>query len=273
MAGQYPYSLNQTQFEAFRNDGVVHLPRVIDDEWVIRGREACKHVAAVETVADRRADEYFMKLRVWENHEVFRHFCFDPAITGIAAQLTGSEKLNLLYDQMFNIAPGSGDRTAFHNDLPFWPIQGKQVASIWLAFDRVTRENGALEFIRGSHLWDRQYQAFTDADGEGGQRELFQATSEDGHVAPPDWDAERDKHDLLQFDLEPGDALAFQPLVVHASHPNVSADMQRRAYAMRFTGETVRYYDGPRWNVYVMNPALKSGDLLDSEQYPVVRTA
>ena len=273
MAGQYPYSLNQTQFEAFRNDGVVHLPRVIDDEWVIRGREACKHVAAVETVADRRADEYFMKLRVWENHEVFRHFCFDPAITGIAAQLTGSEKLNLLYDQMFNIAPGSGDRTAFHNDLPFWPIQGKQVASIWLAFDRVTRENGALEFIRGSHLWDRQYQAFTDADGEGGQRELFQATSEDGHVAPPDWDAERDKHDLLQFALEPGDALAFQPLVVHASHPNVSADMQRRAYAMRFTGETVRYYDGPRWNVYVMNPALKSGDLLDSEQYPVVRTA
>ena len=49
--------------------------------------------------------------------------------------------------------------------------------------------------------------------------------------------------------------------------------MQRRAYAMRFTGETVRYYDGPRWNVYIMNPALESGDPLDSEQYPVVRTA
>ena len=273
MASPYPYPLNQAHLEAFRNDGVVHLPRVIDDEWVIRGREACEHVPAVETVADRRADEYFMKLRVWENHAVFRHFCFDSAITGIAAQLTGSEKLNLLYDQMFNIAPGSGDRTAFHNDLPFWPIQGEQVVSIWLAFDKVRRENGALEFIRGSHLWNKHYQAFADTEGEGGQRELFRATSGDGHVAAPDWDAERDRYDLLHFDLEPGDALAFQPLVVHASHPNVSAGMQRRAYAMRFTGETVRYYDGPRWNVYIMNPALESGDPLDSEQYPVVRRA
>ena len=274
MASQYPYRLNQAQFEAFEKDGVVHLPKVIDEEWIMRAREACEQVPAVETVAGRRADEYFMKLRVWEDHEVFRHFCFDPAITGVAAQLTGSEKLNLLYDQMFNIAPGTGDRTAFHNDLPFWPISGKQICSIWIAFDKVVQENGALEFIRGSHLWDdNHYQAFADTDGEDGQHELFQATKELGHVVPPDWDAQRDQYDLLQFNLEPGDALAFQPLVVHASHANVSTDLQRRAYAMRFMGSEVRYFDGPRWNVYIMNPSLKTGDVLDSDQYPVVRSA
>ena len=267
MASQFPYRLSQTQLDAFAQDGVVHLPKVISDEWVERAREACDRVPAVETVEGRRAPEYFMKLRVWENNDVFRHFCYDQSITGIAAQLTGSEKLNLLYDQMFNIAPGSGDRTVFHNDLPYWPIRGKQVATIWLAFDKVVKENGAMEFFRGSHLWEKQYVPFSTNEKDDG---LTPIDVGEAYDASPDWEAEKEKHEMLMYELEPGDALAFQPLVVHGSHANVSTDMQRRAYAMRFTGTEVTYHAGPVWNVYITNPTLKTGDPLDSTQYPTV---
>ena len=61
--------------------------------------------------------------------------------------------------------------------------------------------------------------------------------------------------------------------MVHSSYPNTSTDLQRRAYAMRFMGREVRYYAGPVWNVYIMNPTLKTGDPLDSEQYPIVYQA
>ena len=271
MTTQFEYPLNQVQLDTFKRDGVLHLPKVLDQDQIERGRDACDRAPATETVEGSRAPEYFMKLRVWEVDDVFKQFCFSSVITGIAAQLTGSDKLNLLYDQMFNIAPGSGDRTVWHNDLPYWPVRGDQVCSIWMAFDRVVKENGALEFIRGSHRWYTKFQPVqTTGDDD---IELYESGRDDGHVLAPDFDAERDNYEMLSFDLEPGDALAFHPLMVHSSYPNTSTDLQRRAYAMRFMGREVRYYAGPVWNVYIMNPTLKTGDPLDSEQYPIVYQA
>ena len=268
----FEYQLSQSQLDTYGRDGVLRLPKVLDEAWIERGREACDRAPATEPVeGGQRTPEHFMKLRLWENDEVFRHFCFSPTITGIAAQLTGSEKLNLLFDQMFNITPGSGERTVWHNDLPYWPVRGEQVVSIWIAFDRIVKENGAMEFIRGSHRWGTRFQPVSNTGAH--DIELYESGRDDGDVPAPDFDAERDDHDMLSFDLDPGDALAFHPLSVHGSYPNISTDLSRRAYAMRFMGEEVRYYDGPVWNVYIVNPALKTGDRLDSEQYPIVRHA
>ena len=269
MASRFEYRLEEAQIEAFERDGVIHLPGVIDGEWIERGREACARAPMIPTVEGARAADYFQKMRVWENDEVFKHFCTASPAPGIAAQLVRSDKMNLLYDQMFNIEPGSGDRTPWHHDLPFWPVRGMQVVTIWIAFDRVVEKNGAMEFIRGSNHWGKRFQPYSTVDG-GQTREPFESGLDDGMIPIPDFDAERDKHELVSFDVEPGDAIAFHALTVHSSNPNTTHDMQRRAYAMRFTGDEVRYYDGPVWNVYIVNPSLKTGDLLDSEQYPVV---
>ena len=269
MASRFEYPLKEAQIDAFERDGVIHLPAVIDDEWIERGREACNRAPVMPTVAGARAPDYFQKMRVWEKDPVFKHLSTHSPAPGIAAQLVRSDKMNLLYDQMFNIEPDSGDRTSWHHDLPFWPVRGTQVVSVWIAFDRIDKDNGALEFIRGSNRWDKRFQPYS-ASEDGSTVEPFESGRDDRHVPIPDFDVERDQHELISFDLEPGDALAFHALTVHASYPNTTRDRQRRAYSMRFTGEEVRYYDGPVWNVYIVNPTLKSGDLLDSEQYPVV---
>ena len=270
MATQFEYSLPAEQIATFERDGVIHLPGVLDDEYIERGRQACEKVPAVDTIEGSKADEYFMKLRCWENNETFRQICADSALPGIAAQLVRSKKMNVLYDQMFSIAPGSGNRTPWHHDLPYWPVRGAQVVTLWTAFDRVTKENGALEFIRGSHLWDVRYQAFSTGDDSADGFVPFESGVADGVQPIPDFDEQRAEHDIVSFDLEPGDALAFHALSVHASQPNITTNMQRRGYAVRYTGDDVRYYAGPVWNVYIVNPTLKTGDLLDSDQYPVV---
>ena len=272
MASRYQYPLGEEQIAAFERDGVLHLPGVIGGEWIERGREACDRAPVTPTVEGARAPEYFQKLRVWEKDEVFRHFATASPAPEIAARLVRSTKMNLLYDQMFNIAPASGDRTVWHHDLPYWPVRGTQVVTIWIAFDRITRENGTLEFIRGSHRWKERFQPYQSAEG-GQVLEPYESGRDDGFVPVPDIDATRDDYEFLCFDLAPGDALAFHALTVHASYPNTTADRQRRAYSMRFTGEQVRYYDGPVWNIYIVNPALRTGDLLDSAQYPVVYDA
>jgi ectoine hydroxylase-related dioxygenase (phytanoyl-CoA dioxygenase family) len=76
----------------------------------------------------------------------------------IAAQFFESAKVNLFYDQLFVKEPGTENRTRWHNDLPYWPVRGRQIMSFWVAVDPVTVDSGALEFIRGSHAWDIWYQ-------------------------------------------------------------------------------------------------------------------
>ena len=268
MASQVPYPVKEAQIDAFERDGVILLPSLIDDEGVERAREAGERAPALETVEGLEGAEYFMRMRVWEKDDVLKHLCTASSIPAIAAQLARSDKMNLLYDQLFAIEPGSGDRTIWHHDLPWWPFRGRQFVTIWLALDRIVKENGGLEFIRGSHRWDERFQPGSSIDGQ--TYEPYDSGVDDGFVPTPDFDAERDQHEFLSFDLEPGDALAFHALTVHGSHVNSTTDMRRRAYSMRFAGSDVRYYAGPVFNVYIQNPSLKTGDVLDSEQYPVV---
>ena len=268
MASQFSYPLDEAQIEAFERDGAIHLPKVIDDEWVERGREAGARASGVESIDGSGAPDWFLQLRLWEKDDVLKYFCTESPAPEIAAQLVHSGKMNLLYDQMLAIEPGSGDRTMWHHDLPYWPIRGHKVVTIWLALDRIVKENGGLEFVRGSHLWGKQFYPLSVTDEN--TYEPFDSGRDDGFVLAPDYDAERDMFEFISFDVEPGDAIAFHALTVHGSHVNATTDMKRRAYSMRFTGDDVRYYAGPVWNVYIRNPSLKTGDPMDSEQYPVV---
>lgn len=46
-------------------------------------------------------------------------------------------------------SPGSMEYTPLHQDLPYWPIRGQQIISIWAGFDPVTEQAGAVQYIRG----------------------------------------------------------------------------------------------------------------------------
>ena len=112
------YSISRQQIKKFDTDGFVRLPNVINAEWINKGREACERAVSVKVIPGSEGPDYFMKLRVWENDDVFRHLATLSSIPNIAARLVRSQKINLLYDQMFNLAPRSGDRTVWHHDLP-----------------------------------------------------------------------------------------------------------------------------------------------------------
>ena len=68
-----------------------------------------------------------------------------------------SATVNLLYDQLFVKEPGSSERTPWHQDLPYWPVEGDQILSIWVPFDAATPDNGVVTYVKGSHLWGQKY--------------------------------------------------------------------------------------------------------------------
>ena len=69
----------------------------------------------------------------------------------IAAQLMGTEVVRLYHDHVLVKEPGTRQRTPWHQDLPYYNVDGRLNASMWFPVDPVTRA-ATLEFVAGSHL-------------------------------------------------------------------------------------------------------------------------
>jgi ectoine hydroxylase-related dioxygenase (phytanoyl-CoA dioxygenase family) len=162
---------------------------------------------------------------------------------------------------------GADHRTRWHNDQPYWPVSGRDVVSVWVALDHVTAANGRLEFVRGSHLWDRWFQP-----------EPFGPNKTTDYDDNPDYEpmvdieADRDRYDIITWDVDPGDVYVFAGMTVHGAAGNPTVDRRRRGYTVRYCGDDVCY--DPRVGVSkpLLNDALQAGDRLDSDLFPLLPT-
>ena len=257
--------------EAFDRDGVVVMRDVITRTWLDQLAEAIER--DIETPGPyfhgyRAPDggRFHGNLRIWQNDAVFGSFCLESNLPELARKFLRTDKLNLLYDQLFVKECETTNRTRWHNDLPYWPILGGQVLSIWVALDRTTLNSGALEFVRGSHEWDRWFQpetfGITEAIGAYDRNPDYEDI--------PNIEAARGNYDIVSWDLDPGDVYVFHGMTVHGAPGNASTEIRRRGYSVRFTGDDVVYDDRPGVSQPIRNPELLSGDPIDSAQFPVV---
>jgi len=260
------YRLSEAQVADYERDGALYLPSVADQGWVARCRAGIERALSDGSRKVNSLGKYFGQLRCWETDADLRAFCTQSPISEIAAQLMRSDKVNLFYDQAFVKEQANSQPTPWHNDLPYWPVRGTQIITLWIALDDVTLANGGLEFIRGSHKMCKRYRPYY-VDDAGQLTEPFDSGDEFEDM--PDFEASRAQHDILAWDMAPGDALAFHAFTVHGARAT-SGTNRRRGYAVRMTGRDVRYFDGKVANAEIVNPLLKSGDVLDSAQYPVL---
>lgn len=257
--------ITSAEIEAYHHDGVTVLRQVVNADW--RARLA----AAIERDIQHpgpfyhgyEADEggrFHGNLRLWESDETFRDFCLHSPLPTLAQPFFNSAKVNLLYDQLFVKEAATMNRTRWHNDQPYWPMRGWQVLSFWVALDKTTADSGALEFIRGSHRWQRWFQP-----------EVFGRTAAVNEYEPnadyepiPDIESARGEYDIVSWELEPGDSYVFHGLTVHGAGANRMSDRRRRGYTIRYTGDDVVYDTRPGTNIHLHNASLNDGDPLDS---------
>lgn len=267
------YSVQQADIDAYNEDGVVPLRGLMTPGQL-------EQIAAAIEDDIREPGPFFHgyeseegrfhgNMRLWETHPGFREICLNSQLPAIAQAVFGSDKVNLLYDQLFVKEASMSQRTRWHNDQPYWPVRGWQVLSFWIALDRTTRENGALEFVRGSHRWNRWFQPETF----GKTAAISQYERNPDFEDIPDIEADRDGYDIVSWDLEPGDAYLFHAMTVHGAGGNTLRNRRRRGYTIRYTGDDVVYDLRPGLSQPLVCAELSSGQPLDSERYPVVLTA
>jgi ectoine hydroxylase-related dioxygenase (phytanoyl-CoA dioxygenase family) len=277
-------AVSEREIRRFWNDGVLCL-RGLFLNWVEPMQRAIEEVLAqpgplaqnparqsYQATNHSERQSFFIELGLWTRHPVFRAFALESAAAEIAQRILGCAELNLFFDQLFVKEPESPDqRTPWHQDQSYWPISGEQVLSVWVPFDAVTEETGALRYVKGSHLWG---QRFTPTDFGREQRALRGIAGE----PPPDIDADPERFELLTFDLQPGDCLVHQGMAMHGAPGNRTQGSRRRAHSIRFTGDDVRWDPRPGIleNIPLMTTlplSLQAGDRLTCEAFPLVRSA
>lgn len=260
--------IDPQQREAFERDGALLLPGLIGSAWLDRLAAAierdiaspgpCYHGYRVEG-----GGRFHGNMRCWEGDPDFADYCQHSVLPEAAAALLGVDEVRLYYDQLFIKEPETAAPTRWHNDQPYWPVRGWPILSFWLALDPVTRKSGALEFLRGSHRWGKWFQPEPFAPGGS----AYARNPE--YVDIPDIDAQRGDHDILTWELEPGDVIAFHALTVHGGPANQSPG-RRRGYTVRYCGPGMTYYAGPGTSPFLRDDALAGGAPLSGPRYPVV---
>jgi len=182
----------------------------------------------------------------WRDNEDYRRFIIDSPLAETAGRLMRSSTARLYHDHMLTKEPGTRQPTPWHQDQPYYNIAGSQNASFWIPVDPVNRES-TLEFVAGSHLgpW-LMPRTFMDA-----QARWFP----EGSLADlPDIEADRDAYPILGWELEPGDAVCFHMLTLHAAR-GVSGVRRRRVFSVRFLGDDITHAPR-RWKTSPEFPGL-----------------
>ena len=205
---------------------------------------------------------FFYDVAVWKRDPGVRDVAFDSRLPAIAADLLGAAYLNFWEDTTFVKAPHTRQKTAFHQDLAYFQIEGDQCVIVWIPLDPADQANGTIQYVRGSHLWGETY-----APNVFISQTPIQSSP---HGRCPDIETAPEDYDIVSFDVVPGDVIIHHVKTLHGAGGNPS-DSWRRAVSFRYCGDQVRYYDRPGAIRQVgVAHDLADGDRLFSADYPIV---
>jgi ectoine hydroxylase-related dioxygenase (phytanoyl-CoA dioxygenase family) len=224
--------------ETYQRDGVV----------LIRGLFA-DHVETLRAGVTRNMDEpgpfasnnhrdgetgrFFDDYCNWQRIPEFRDVIQQSAAKEVAAALMQSETVQLFHDHVLVKEPGTSMATPWHQDGPYYFVEGQQNVSFWSPLDRV--REATLRCVAGSHLWEKDVLPTRWAKGD--------AFFDPAPYRPvPDPDAEGMQ--VVEFEMEPGDAVAFHYRTLHGARGNTSQS-RRRAFSLRLLGDDARYVERP----------------------------
>ena len=262
-------SLTDSDVEQFARDGAILLKGAFKG-WVDRLRrgvdDLMKNPSPLERSYHPKGDAapFFQDLCNWQRFDDFRNFVFESPAAEMAARLMNSKTARFFHDHVLVKEPGTSVVTPWHQDLPYYCVEGQQCVSFWIPLDDVPREI-SLECIGGSHHWQiHKPKRFDGTD-------LY---AEDTKVEMPDIDNNRDKYTILGWAMEPGDAVAFDFRTVHGASANKGKANRRRVFSARWVGDDAVFADRKgKGSPPFKHLTLKDGEKLYGPDFPVVYTA
>lgn len=172
--------------------------------------------------------EAIAKLQDYEQDPVLDSYTVHPSILDCVERFIGREVMTI-HTMLINKPPNVDGRHPLHQDLLYFPFRpASRIVASWTALERVTKENGCLVVVPGTH-----------------EGELLE------HENPPDIEwlnaayfGAKGVDDALgrrvHLEMEPGDTVFFHPVLLHGSGRNRTQGF-RRAISAHYSALDVEW--------------------------------
>lgn len=239
--------ISDEEIGTFRRDGVVLLPGMFEQSWIDLLRAGMdEHLAAPTSRArvwdrDEAGRTMFWDSMAWHGIAAYQRFVFESPAAEIAGRLLGSSRVNFFFDAVFVRSAGSQFQTPWHQDEPYWSVDGHDTCTVWMPLSSVKAEN-ALGFVPGSHLgtvvFDQYDFGSLNPDGKGAvDRSDFSAVAE---ADIPDISADPDAFGVVSWDMQPGDCVVFNSRILHGGSGLLEPGEDLRVFTSKWLGDDVR---------------------------------
>ena len=254
------------QIEEFQQNGAVLLRGIFAD-YVATAQTAIEENKLTPSWRERTyhpddgSAPFFQDYVVWNQFDGYRNLVKHSPMPEIAARLMQSRTARIFHDHILVKEPGNSIVTPWHQDQPYYLVEGEQTVSFWVPLDPIPRER-TIEYISGSHRWNKNFRP-TRFDGT----PLFE---NDTSEQVPDVDARREDLDIIGWGVEPGDAVAFSFRTLHGAPANASP-IRRRVISIRWVGDDAKFADRPgKTSPAFPDLQYTPGDPFEGSEFPVL---
>jgi ectoine hydroxylase-related dioxygenase (phytanoyl-CoA dioxygenase family) len=219
------FRLSGEQLAFWEENGYVAGVQILDDEQVEVLRAELAELTAPNHPGSRLFYEYnsneskdpsrvlFHALGAWRVTPGLHDILWNPAFTVPASQLLGGA-VRFWHDQLFCKPAQHGGVVAWHQDYSYWTrTQPMAHLTCWIGLDDATRDNGCLQYIPGSHLWE-----LLPVTGLAGDMNAIQSVLSG---------EQKKQFKPVAIELKKGQCAFHHPLMVHGSYENTTSGPRR----------------------------------------------
>ena len=272
-------SLTTKEIEAYHRDGVLLLKNMFDADWVKllnKGLDLnCKSPTERSRIWDKddAGHTMFYDTLAWRKIEEYKKFIFDSPAAQICGQLMKAKAVHYFFDAVFVRSPGTKFETPWHQDEPYWSIEGYDACTLWMPLVPV-KEKNCLSFVPGSHHFKSVFNQknFGELTNHPNDQVDFSKVADEEF---PDINANPERFGVVSWEMQPGDCIAFNGRTMHGGSGKLDNDTNLRVFTTKWLGDDARikfrnYGMDPDFSSLMIKKGLKSGDRLDTDMYPQI---
>ena len=255
--------LTPNDIDTYRRDGVVLVRGLFADHVETLRDGMAQNMADPGPYAseNKRAGEtgrFFDDYCNWTRIPAFQKVVADSPAGAVAADLMGASRVQMFHDHVLVKEPGTSMATPWHQDSPYYFVAGQQTVSFWSPLDPV--REATLRCVAGSHRWEKEVLP---------TRWVSEEAFFPGDYMPVP-DPEDEGMRIVEYAMEPGDAVAFDFRTLHGARGNTS-NARRRAFSLRLVGNDARYVERPGpTSPPFPGHGMQPGEHLREDWFPVI---